>query len=264
MKRFFGAVVHPKAKVRDAVPTDFQSANVAGSSVTRPSWLLGLGGRLARGMLRLENAVWEHKLGVSTHGTHNWQPGDWSQAEHLYYFATSYRRIFRILDTLQLGSSDVFVDLGCGKGRVTCCASLYSVGEVIGIEDVGELCAVAEKNLKRLRGKRAQARILHGKAEEFDYTSGSVIYMFNPFGPKTLATVLSKLEQGLRRNPRCVRVVYVNPVHKYIFNGMDWLELYDQWPASRCLGTEITYPVAFWKSQIGDRLYTQSGGQRPK
>lgn len=203
--------------------------------------------RLLHDGLRLENAFHECRLRITTHGTYDWKAGDWARNEHLYYYATPYRRIFRILKALHLRPSDTFIDLGCGKGRVTCCASLYPVREVIGIDDVQALCTTAENNLKRLRGKRAPARILHGKAEQFEYTAGTVIYMFHPFGPKTLAAVLSRIQMGLRINPRDLKIVYVNPVHEYVLQETKWLELYDRWPMPRHLSTNFMHCVSFWR-----------------
>jgi precorrin-6B methylase 2 len=206
-------------------------------------------GSLAHSTLRLENAWYEHRLKIRTHGVYNWSPGDWTESEHLFYYATSYRRIFRILDALRLAPSDTFIDLGCGKGRVACCAAFYPVREVIGIDDVPELCAAAERNLRNLRGRRAKALILRGKAEEFDYSQGTIIYMFHPFGPQTLSAVLSRLAEGLLKNRRDVRLVYVNPVHESVLRETEWLERYDHWPAERRLWTDIMHPVSFWKSR---------------
>ena len=59
-------------------------------------------------------------------------------AEQHYYATVPYRAIFRILTFLSLKPSDVFVDLGCGKGRVVCCAATYDIAEAIGIEYVRE------------------------------------------------------------------------------------------------------------------------------
>lgn len=202
---------------------------------------------LARCAFKLENALYEYRLRLATHGLYNWKPGDWLQDEHIYYGATPYRRIFRILDSLHLGSSDIFLDLGCGKGRVTCCASLYPISEAIGVEDVAELCAIAERNVMRLRGKRTQATIFHGKAQEFEYTKATAIYMFHPFGPNTLTAVLSRLEKGLRTNPRNLRIVYVNPVHECVLKEAKWLELYDRWPAVSLMQAEFLHAVSFWR-----------------
>ena len=137
------------------------------------------------------------------------------------------------------------------KGRVTCCASRYPVREVIGIEDVAELCVAAEKNLETLRGKRAPARILHRPAEEFEYTTGTVIYMFHPFGPRTLTAVLSQLWKGLRTNPREIRIMYVNPVHEHVLQETKWLEMYDRWPAPGHLWAKVMYPLSFWRMRGG-------------
>lgn len=202
---------------------------------------------LVRNSVRLENAVYEYRFGIKTSGLYNWRPGDWNQSEHIYYGSTLYRRILQILDTLCLGPADTIIDLGCGKGRVTCCACRYPVREVIGIDDVPELCAMAERNLRVLHGKRAPVTILRTKAEEFEYKTGTVIYMFHPFGPKTLSAVLSRLQRGLQLNPREVRIVYVNPVHEKVLAATEWLEMYDRWPAQRRLRTEIMHPVSFWR-----------------
>lgn len=210
--------------------------------------LEGAADRFVRGAFRLENAFYEFKFGINTHGLHGWKAGDWRNEEHLFYFATSYRRIFRILDALHLSPSDTFVDLGCGKGRVACCASLYHVGEVIGVEDVAALCAIAQKNLDLIRGKHASVRIINGRAEDFDYRRGTVIYMFHSFGPKTLTDIMERLHEGLRTKPREVKVVYVNPVHECILREMRWLELYDHWSARRDLLNKIVHPVSFWRT----------------
>jgi len=71
--------------------------------------------QMVRHALRFENPLYEHRLGISTHGLFNWLPGNEQQNEHLYYVATSYRRIFRILNALHLGPSDTFIDLWCGR-----------------------------------------------------------------------------------------------------------------------------------------------------
>jgi predicted RNA methylase len=208
-------------------------------------------GHLVRDALRLENALYEFRLGISTRGASGGKTDDWSHKEHLFYATTFYRRVFRILGALRLGPSDTFIDLGCGKGRVACCASLYPLCEVIGIEDLQELCSAAEKNIRLLRGRRAPARIIRGRAEEFDYAKGTVIYMYHPFGPKTFAAVLSRVEKGLRLSPRDLKIVYVNPVHEHVLTETKWLEQYDRWPAPRPLGIEMMHPVSFWRLRTG-------------
>jgi cyclopropane fatty-acyl-phospholipid synthase-like methyltransferase len=203
--------------------------------------------RLFQAALTIENAFYEYRLGISTRGLCGFTPGDWSQREHIYYGTIPYRAIFRVLDSLALERSDVVVDLGCGKGRVLCCASLYDVGQVIGVEVGEELCEAAERNLRRMRRKRAPSAIIHGKAEEFDFARGTVFYMFHPFGPNTLKAALHQLSRGVREKPRPVRIVYVNPKHDAVLEETGWLERHAYWPARATGLRPVCYPVSFWR-----------------
>lgn len=202
--------------------------------------------RLPRIAVMLENAFYECRFGVSTSGTYGYAAGDWSRREQIYYGTLSYRTIFCIIESLALKESDVLVDLGCGKGRVVCCAALYNLSSVIGVEVTEELCVTAERNLNQVLQKQAQATIIHGRAEEFDYTLGTVFYMFHPFGPNTMRAVLTQLRSGLRKRPRFVRIVYVNPKHDGVIEEVNWLERYERWPlqSSQCA---LEHPVSFWR-----------------
>ena len=152
--------------------------------------------------LTAQNAFYEGWFRVSTRGTYGFAPGDWSRRERIYYGTLPYRDIFCIIDSLALNRSDVLVDLGCGKGRVVCCASLYNLSQAIGVEVVSELCEIATDNLRRMRRKRARSEIINIGATEFDYTVGTVFYLFHPFGPNTMRSVLLRLGSGLRERQR--------------------------------------------------------------
>jgi len=197
--------------------------------------------------LKIENVLYEYRLGISTRGLYAYTSRDWSHEEHIYYGTSPFRGIFQILDSLALKQSDVIVDLGCGKGRVLCCAALYDVERVFGIEDTDELCRVARSNLRRLRQRRSPAMVIHGKAEDFDYTQGTVFYMFHPFGPNTLRAVVSHIGRALQQRLRLIRIVYVNPKHDSVLEEVDWLERYAQWPAGDPSSRFVTYPVSFWR-----------------
>jgi len=197
--------------------------------------------------LRVENALYEYRLGISTRGLFGFASRDWTREEHIYYGTSPFRGIFQILDWLVLAGSDVIVDLGCGKGRVLCCAAIYDIKQVVGVEDVEELCHIARNNLQRLRRKRTPAMVIHGKAEDFDYTQGTVFYMFHPFGPNTLREVLTRIGQGLQQRFRLIRIVYVNPKHDSVLEEVEWLERYAQWPAGTPASRFVTFPVSFWR-----------------
>lgn len=71
----------------EQVSSSYSSAGIdekPPSSMPNFSKLPTAADHFARGALRLENALYEHRLGITTHGIHNWKPGDRSMDEHLY------------------------------------------------------------------------------------------------------------------------------------------------------------------------------------
>lgn len=104
--------------------------------------------------LRLGNLWWEARLSVRTRGVIDVQHSD------AYHYATmSYRTIFQVLDHLQLGPHDSFVDIGCGKGRVLCCAARQSLRRVVGVDLSAELVQQARANAQSLRGRRSAVEV---------------------------------------------------------------------------------------------------------
>lgn len=189
---------------------------------------------------RLHNLYWELRLGISTHGIVDTEIPDAS-----HYATMRYATINRILDRLSLQPADVFVDVGSGKGRVLCLAARHTVREVIGIEMVPELCRVAEKNSRHLRGRKSPIVIYNSLAQEFDYTKGTVFTFFNPFGAETLSIVLDRIQAGLEKSPRPIRIAYANPEHDVILSQRPWLDRYEVWLKEE-LGME--HSVTFYRS----------------
>jgi predicted RNA methylase len=189
------------------------------------------------------NFYWELRLGVRTRAFQ--EDAAWITAEHVHYAATSYPVIFRILDFLDLSSIDIVVDLGCGKGRVVCCAARYHLAEVIGVEDVPVLSEYAETNSRIMRGRNSKISIVKCKAEDFDYSRGTVFFLNNPFGPQTLDAVLTQMKRAAQLSGK--RLVYFNPVHERLLERDGSMERYAHWPAARDL--YIAHPVSFWRSR---------------
>ena len=138
--------------------------------------------------VRVNNLVWELFLGISTRGIL-----EIDNPDSVHYATMSYATIRKVLDSLTLGSGDVFVDIGCGKGRVLCCAARYPIREAIGVDISVELCSQARANAERLRGRQSPVLVHNVLAERFDYGQGTVFMMFNPFGAVTLNMVLEKI-----------------------------------------------------------------------
>lgn len=193
-------------------------------------------------ILAVENRLWERWLGVDTraHPTHRH-----GTTEHQYYATLPYRALFHILRSARIGRSDVFVDIGCGRGRVLRCAARTRIAGVIGIEDIRELCEDARKNLGRIRHPRVSARVIHGRAEDFDYGSGSVFFLFNPFGPATLRRVLAEIEPTIANRP--IKIIYANPVYDAVLAETPWLERFLDFRPLPILEPELR--VTFWRSR---------------
>jgi SAM-dependent methyltransferase len=198
--------------------------------------------RIVLDFFRAESLFWENWLGIRTRATR--LPSERSRdAEHKIYTPTVYRIIFQVLRRLPLKDSDVFVDLGCGKGRVVCCAAHLGAARVIGIEYVKEIYEIAAKNAELMRHRRSPITIKHGEAQDHDFTEGTVFYMYNSFGPDTLRTVLSKIEAGLQRNPREIRIAYINPMYGLVVRERKWLERYAFWRHIEVIGLWRSGPV---------------------
>jgi precorrin-6B methylase 2 len=200
---------------------------------------------LSRLLVKPENMFWERRLGIQTRASEAKDPG--TNTEHEYYGTVSYRALFRMLEAAEMKPSDVFVDIGCGKGRALCCAALSGIAEVVGIEDVAELCQKAKQNLEQLRGRQAKVNIVQGKAQEFDYTKGSVFYLFNPFGPLTLKEVLAKIGEAVAVHRKPIKIIYANPAYESVFSETPWLERYKQMDRVTALAPELK--ASFWRSK---------------
>jgi hypothetical protein len=196
----------------------------------------GMSSVFQAGILRIESLFYERWYGISTRGRYGWHPGDWITDERIYYSTIPYRAIFRVLNYVSPKQEDVIADLGCGKG---------DVARVIGIEDTAELSARARANLRRMRHRRAHASVLDMKAEEYDYSEVTVVYLYHPFGAETMKAVLSRIQAALIANSQPLKIAYVNPVHDSVLAEAGWLERFASWPD--LAGT--AYGVSFWQSR---------------
>jgi hypothetical protein len=111
--------------------------------------------------------------------------------------------------------------------------------KVVGVELFEELCAVARHNASRLRGKKTPIDIINADVTKVDYSDGTAFYMWNPFGELTMRAFLKTLRESLRKNPRTIRIGYLNPVCKQVMEGESWLERYDEYKTP--CGTRMVY-----------------------
>ncbi len=172
---------------------------------------------------RATNHLQDLWLGISTTGTAPAElPG------HVYYATVTYSCTRSVLRKLNLTEADTFADVGCGKGRVVCLAARHNIQRAIGIEYSSMRADVAKRNVTRLRGRRADAKILCQAAEETDYTDVTALYFFNPFEPPLLDSVLNKIRSD--RQGRATRMAFVmeSVGHREVFSLHEWLTCYER------------------------------------
>jgi SAM-dependent methyltransferase len=101
--------------------------------------------------------------------------------------------LIEIVDRAEVGPTDVFVDVGSGVGRAAAFVNLLTGAAVIGIEIQSGLVHVARDVARAVSPRIAN---VHGDAVKLTghVMTGSVFFLYCPFGGERLQNVLSDLE----------------------------------------------------------------------
>jgi SAM-dependent methyltransferase len=141
------------------------------------------------------------------------------------YLPTFYGRIEKMIDFLKLTNRDIFIDLGCGKGRVVFRVALEKLKKVIGVEIDKDLIDIARRNLNNLKRRNTPIELINSDAATYQISDENIFFIFNPFGYQTLQNVILNIKQSLITHPRKVRIVYYVPEYKDLLDSQDWLFL---------------------------------------
>lgn len=197
-------------------------------------WLDRLrGSGLKTRLLHPHDELVDYWLGVRTSG---WRPhvSDWHDPHWRgEYWPTAYAVIRRMLRRVGVGADDVVVDLGAGMGRGVFTASWLGARRAVGVEIDPGLVAIARANLARSRLRDRQVEFVEGAAEAYPQDQSTVIFMFNPFGTATMAAVARQIADGLEKNPRDLRIAYLNPFFASTLDALPCLEPMDHWEDRR-------------------------------
>lgn len=139
------------------------------------------------------------------------------------YVPVDYGALWHYMRPVRLLSSDVAFDIGCGMGRVLCMFSRLPIKKCIGVEYNEGLANIARRNAVTLRARRAPIEVRVGDAADADYSEGTVFWLWNPFGERTLQCVMDRIEQSIRISPRPVQIVYIRPQHEDVLHACSWL-----------------------------------------
>ena len=114
----------------------------------------------------------EKKLGIDTAKTYSVQKEFSAYKDSEDYAPTKYPELQTMMDYLKLNKDDVFVDFGCGKGRVIFLAAIQKLKKVVGVELNQALIDVTKKNLKNIKFNNTPIELFQGDAVNFDVKDG--------------------------------------------------------------------------------------------
>jgi SAM-dependent methyltransferase len=165
-----------------------------------------------------------------------------------------------------------FVDLGCGKGRVTTVASEFPFRAVLGVELSSALSATARANaatIARQFPDRPQVTIANANVVDFPLPAGKlVLFNYHAFGAELIANIVAKCEAALASGelPHMF-FVYYNPVHAEAFDASPALERFyvEQIPYDKSeigFGPDRSDIVAIWQSVYGSVPTPHKGTDR--
>jgi len=128
--------------------------------------------------------------------------------------ATPWHVLPRALRKISASADDVFVEYGCGKGRVVHQAARWPLKRVIGVEIRPEVADFAKKLVVAHQGEYRcpSVEIVTGDAAAFRVPDDATIaYHAYGLGESMVDAVLRNLIQSIERRPRRVRLIYHRP-----------------------------------------------------
>ena len=148
------------------------------------------------------------------------------------YMPVSYdflEEIFNSINNLVPKPYRHLLDIGCGKGRILCVAPHYGFMQLTGVDFSKELIDAAAINLeyKRKQFPQLDFELYNNDAFYFEIPGDvDCIFLFNPFDEVIMSGVVYNILESLKLKPRCITVVYINPLHKEAFTIAGFKEVY--------------------------------------
>lgn len=175
----------------------------------------------------IEGWKWDFERGVETH-----KPIPASKFGTVSYYSASGKKFFDRLGVLNLDwGRFVFIDLGCGKGKVLLMAAEFPFMRIVGIELVEVLAKQARRNIASYHGPTLlcpSIEVITGDATLYEFPADPlVLYCFDTFSESGLRVVLNNLQRSLEQLPRETYLVYTHPVKDALFEEFKFLKLID-------------------------------------
>lgn len=135
---------------------------------------------------------------------------------------------FNPIQTAQTADNH-FIDIGCGKGRALCVAAHQGFKKVTGIDFSKALCDSAKENLNHCKQMipALQYHVINNDAFYFEIPDDAdCIFLFNPFDEIIMSGVVENIMTSLKKKPRQISIIYVNPLYKDLFHSAGFKEIW--------------------------------------
>ena len=143
---------------------------------------------------------------------------------HHPYEPTPYSVLERLAESEYITKENIFVDYGCGKGRVDFYLSAKIGCKTVGTDFDERMIEKALDNNRSFVGK-GKPEFLCVSAEKYKITDADCFYFFNPFPIEILHSVLGKILESYYENPRSMTLFFYYPDEEYVAYLMTKSEL---------------------------------------
>lgn len=155
---------------------------------------------------------WEKKLNIISHAS-KYEKDD---KNHSRYEPTPYPVLERLCGSGLITDTDLLLDYGSGRGRVSFYVSYVTGCESVGVEYDPSLCKAAHENLLKFSGKHGKIRFVCENAEDYAVADANRFYFFNPFSVGILKSVLGRIYEGYYENPRQIYLFFYYALDTYV------------------------------------------------
>ena len=162
---------------------------------------------------RLGKAIFAPRAELRTEGVIRLEELNLAGSDRIYYKASGWSVLPRILPPRETSSEDVFIDYGSGMGRIVYqAAARYPFKRVIGLELSQELNDIARANIERNSQllRCSNVELVTADVLEFEPPPDvTVAFFFHPFSGATLETAIHNLLAVAQTR---LRIIYHNPL----------------------------------------------------
>lgn len=141
-----------------------------------------------------------------------------SQSKDFFHYQGANYWVLELLlkESIGLSSNNIFIDIGCGKGRVCFVAEKVGYKKVIGIDLDAELIQNAIDNGHKINSR---VEFINCNALDYNFNNREAVYfLFNPFSESILKQVLIKIKENSHSK---TLIIYMNPTQEKVFTSLN-------------------------------------------